>query len=150
MFRYVFSMRGHLVPGGSLDPMKALTCALAVALLGFCGCSLLEDNGTHLAYALEKGAKRLKSKPDGAEFVVRYEPLTGINQSYYVSLRASPFTDPPYGAANLSAGGRKGGSTTYHQRFVYVSREFFVNKSNAVTFLTLRKKGSRIELVDVQ
>jgi hypothetical protein len=67
-----------------------------------------------------------------------------------VSFRASPGTEAPYGAASLSVGGKNGGSTTYHQRFVYVAREFFVNKSNAVTFLTLRKKGSRIELVDVQ
>jgi hypothetical protein len=81
--------------------MKALTCVVAVALLGICGCSLLEDNGTHLAYALEKGAKGLKSKPDGAEVVVRYEPLTGINQSYGVSFRASPGTEAPYGAASL-------------------------------------------------
>ncbi len=129
--------------------MKAWTCALAFALLAFCGCSVLEDNGTHLAYALEKGAKRLKSKPDGTEFVVRYEPLTGINQSYGVSLRASPDTDRPYGAASLSVGGKNGGSTTYHQRFVYVTRDFSVSKSHAATFLTLRKNGSRIELVDV-
>lgn len=129
--------------------MKTLTCALAVALLAFCGCSILEDNGTHLAYALEKGAKGLKSKPDGAEVVIRYEPLTGINQSYGVSFRASPETEAPYGAASLSVGGKNGGSTTYHQRFVYVTKEFFVNKSNAATFLTLRKNGNRIELVDV-
>ena len=129
--------------------MKTLTCALCVALLAFCGCSLLEDNGTHLAYALEKGAKRLKNKPDGSELVVRYEPLTGINQSYGVSFRASPETEAPYGAASLSVGGKNGGSTTYHQRFVYVTKEFVVNKSNAATFLTLRKNGNRIELVDV-
>ncbi len=129
--------------------MRVLSCVLVVALLGICGCSLLEDNGTHLAYALEKGANGLKSKPDGTEVVVRYEPLTGINQSYGVSLRASPKTDPPYGAASLSVGGRNGGSTTYHQRFVYVTKEFSVNKSNAATFLTLRKNGNRIELVDV-
>jgi hypothetical protein len=121
--------------------MKTLTCALCVALLAFCGCSLLEDNGTHLAYALEKGAKRLKNRPDGSELVVRYEPLTGINQSYGVSFRAS--------FGSLSVGGKNGGSTTYHQRFLHVPREFSVNKSNAATFLTLRKKGDRIELVEV-
>ena len=129
--------------------MKALACAVVVALLGICGCSLLEDNGTHLAYALEKGAKGLKSKPDGTEVVVRYEPLTGIKQSYGVSFRASPETEAPYGAASLTVGGKNGGSTTYHQRFVYVTKEFSVSISNAATFLTLRKNGNRIELVDV-
>jgi hypothetical protein len=130
--------------------MRGLSCAVGVALLAFCGCSLLEDNGTHLAYALEKGAKQLKSKPDGSELVVRYEPLTGINQSYGVSFRASPSEDPPYGAASLSVGGSNGGSTTYHQRFLYVPKEFNVDKMNAATFLTLRKNGNRIELVGVR
>ncbi len=110
----------------------------------------MEDNGTHLAYALETGAKRLKSKPDGSEFVVRYEPLGGINQSYGVSLRASTDTDPTYRSGSLSVGGTRGGSTTYHQKFLYVTKDFSVNKSNAATFLTLRKVGNRIDLVAVE
>ena len=130
--------------------MKALALALGVALLASCRCSFMEDNGTHLDYALEKGAKRLESKPNGSEFVVRYGPLTGINQSYGVSLQASTDTDPTYRSGSLAVGGSKGGGTTYHQRFVYVTKEFSVNKSNAATFLTLKKNGDRIELVDVK
>jgi hypothetical protein len=44
-------------------------------------CILLEDNGTHLTYALEKGTIQLKASRSN-ELVVDYEQLSGINQKF--------------------------------------------------------------------
>ena len=122
-------------------------------LLGYCGCSM-EDNGTHLGIAMTKGAETLENKVDGSELVeliIRYEPLTGINQAYYVYIPPSTSTLRPYkGEFELSVGGKEGGSTTCYQPFVYVPKAFSVTKTNAATFLTLRKNGNRIELVNVR
>jgi len=127
--------------------MKALTFTIGIMLLGLCGCS---DNGVHLAYALEKGAKTLENKPDGRELVIRYEPLTGIHQAYDVIFAASTSTTPhQYGHEFLTVTGKRGGGTAYHNAFVYVAKNIYVTKTNAATFLTLRKNGSRVELVDV-
>ena len=58
-------------------------CRLQCGPLAAClhGCNFLEDNGTHLAYALEKGAGQLRAS-GARELVVRYETLDGPAQSY--------------------------------------------------------------------
>ena len=133
--------------------MKTLTLAISIALLGLCGCS---DNGVHLGFALTKGAETLEKRPDGSELVIRYEPLSGIHQVYYVNIPPSVSTVPPYRArCELAVGGTDCGSTAYYQQVVYVGPgansiyAFSVTKTNAATFLTLRKNENRIELIDV-
>jgi hypothetical protein len=66
--------------------MRCLLPLLAVFLLS--GCGAFEDNGTHLAYALEKAANELRAS-SATEIVVHYEPLDGIGDSYYVELTPS-------------------------------------------------------------
>ena len=132
--------------------MKALTLTISIVLLGLCGCS---DNGVHLGMALTKGAETLEKKPDGSELVIRYEPLSGIHQVYYVNIPPSRSTVPPYRGDELAVGGKRCGSTRYYTQIVYVGPganniyAFSVTKTNAATFLTLRKNGNRIELIDV-
>ena len=112
------------------------------------GCSVLEDNGTHLAYALEKGAKHLAGS-NASEEVVTYEPLTGINQSYYIELTPSDTGQAPYGGY-LVVSGKNSGGTSYHGRFVYTPKRLYVAKVNAGAKLTLRKNGDRIEVVGLE
>jgi len=64
---------------------------LLLALLS--GCIAFEDNGTHLASALEKAAKELRAS-NSAEIVVQYETLDSPNQSYYVEI--TPSLDPSW------------------------------------------------------
>ena len=56
----------------SLSLLSLVSVALGLTLLP--GCSLLEDNGTHLAYALERGASKLRASAQ-EEILVRYETL---------------------------------------------------------------------------
>jgi hypothetical protein len=132
--------------------MKTLMLAISIALLGLCGCS---DNGVHLGFALTKGAETLEKKPDGSELVIRYEPLSGIHQVYYVNIPPSKSTVAPYRGDYLAVGGKRCGSTGYYTQIVYVGPSsnsyytFSVTKTNAPTFLTLRKTGNRVELIDV-
>ena len=123
--------------------------ALAViAVLPMTACSVFEDNGTHLAYALEAGAKRLQSSGRDEE-VITYEPLSGIDQGYYVELTPSNSLQPPFGGY-LVVSGKNSGGTSYHGRFVYTPTRFYVVKQNAAARITLRKNGGRIEVVDVR
>jgi hypothetical protein len=132
--------------------MRILTLAISIALLGLCGCS---DNGVELGIALTKGAETLKNKADGSELVIRYEPLLGIHQEYYVKIPPSRFTESPYRGDELAVGGKRCGSTRYYTQVIYVAPganryyTFSVTKTNEPTFLTLRKNGNRIELVEV-
>ncbi len=119
-----------------------------IALLPMVACSVFEDNGTHLAYALEAGAKRLQSSGRSEE-VIAYEPLSGIDQSYYVELTPSNSLQPPFGGY-LVVSGRNSGGTSYHGRFVYTPTRFYVVKQKAAAQITLRKNGGRIEVVDVR
>lgn len=122
--------------------------AVALLLWVATGCSVLEDNGTHLADALERRAQHLASSNRNEE-VVEYEPLTGINQSYYIEMTPSDTTQAPYGGY-LVVSGKNSGGTSYHGRFVYTPKRLYITKTNAGARLTLRKNGDRIEVVDLQ
>ena len=63
--------------------MRPVVLALGFALAG---CTLFEDNGTHLAYDLERGATQLRES-NATELVVRYVPLGNDDeQPYYVEM----------------------------------------------------------------
>ena len=133
--------------------MKTLLRLLGLATVLFTilltvGCTLLEDNGTHLAFALEKGAKHLRSS-DRSEEVVHYEPLSGIHQTYYIELTPSHSLQPFYGGYLVVSGENHGG-TSYHGRFVYTPARLYLMKTNAAAELTLRKNGDRIEVVEIR
>ena len=113
---------------------------LALAGVGLCGCDALEDNGVHMAYCLKDGAAKLAKSPD-SELVFRYEPLTGTNQIYHVQFCPDSV---------VLVTGKNEGTSTYHLRYVHVVTPFYLKKTNAATFVTLRKVNGRIEVVDVR
>jgi len=113
---------------------------LLLACAALCGCDAFQDNGVHMAYCLRDGAKALERSKD-SELVVRYEPLTGIQQSYNVEFVPDSL---------VLVTGRNGGSSTYHLNYVHVGQRFDLNKTNEATFVTLRKVDGKIEVVDVR
>jgi hypothetical protein len=126
---------------------------VAVLLLGLLSsCRLLEDNGTHLAYALEKAAKALRAS-SGTETIMRYETLDGPSQSYYVELTPSfgPSAQPTnVWSSYLVVSGKTSGGTSYHNRFVFVPQRLYIQKAQGATELILRKDGDRISVIGVR
>jgi hypothetical protein len=113
---------------------------LLLACAGLCGCDALEDNGVHMAMCLKDGAKKLEHSND-TELVIRYEPLTGIRQSYDVEFVPDSL---------ILVTGTNGGTSTYHLNYVHVGQRFDLKKTNEATFVTLRKVDGRIDVVDVR
>jgi hypothetical protein len=129
----------------------ALAVALVCALFVSCG-HLFEDNGTHLAFALERGVKELRAS-NATETVVRYEALDGPNQSYYVEI--TPSLSETNQATNiwgsyLVVSGKTSGGTSYHNRFVFVPKRLYIQKEKGATELVLRKDGDRVSVVEVR
>jgi len=131
----------------------ARPCFLLLAAVCFvAGCGVLEDNGTHLAYALEKGAAALRSSRAN-ETVVRYETLDGASKPYYVEITPSFGEQGPASgiwSSYLVVSGQRSGGTSYHNRFVFVPRRLFIEKTGGVTELVLRKDGDRISVVEIR
>jgi hypothetical protein len=103
----------------------------AALLLLVCGCgNFLEDNGTHLAYALEKGAAQLRASAD-SQLVVRYETLDGGQDPYYIeitpSFSAGQTSNIP--GSYLVVSGKTRGGTSYHNRWVLVPQRLYIEKS---------------------
>ena len=111
--------------------MVALRMTGAALLLLVCGCgNFLEDNGTHLAYALEKGAAQLRASAD-SQLVVRYETLDGGHDPYYIeitpSFSAGRTSNIP--GSYLVVSGKTRGGTSYHNRWVLVPQRLYIEKS---------------------
>lgn len=104
------------------------------------GCDRFSDNGVHMAECLKDGAQQLARSPD-AELTFRYEPLGGTNQIYDVEFCANSV---------VLVTGTNGGTSTYHLNYVHVGRDFRLMKTNAATFVTLRKVAGRIDVVEVR
>ncbi len=117
----------------------------------------LVDNGTHLAYALEAGARELRAS-DRSEYVVHYEPLGGLGETYEIRMghsrervRVDAWGNTlNRGGAYLTVTGRYHGGTTYHQRFVFTPRELHIVKTNAATEVVLRKTADGIDVVELR
>ena len=136
--------------------LKIFACAAALLLAG-CAMTWLEDNGTHLAYAIERGAKELKAS-DQEELVVSYEPLGDAHEPYVVEIEHSKRevtvngwgnTNGPGGSYITVSGAHQGG-TNYHERFVFVPRNLRVAKRGTPTEVVLRKAGPRIDVVELR
>ena len=121
-----------------MNKCKWLLAALVCA--GLCGCEWLEDDGVHLAYCLKAGAHALHRSAD-KELTVAFEPLDGTNQNYTVQFCQNSL---------VVVWSKHGGSSTYQLNYVALPQDFFLHKTNEATFVTLRKNGDRIDVVDVR
>jgi hypothetical protein len=130
-----------------------LIAALALGMLLPSGCgNAFEDNGTHLAYALEKGARELRASK-ASELVVRYESLDKINGPYYIeitpSIKVGQASD--IWGSYLVVSGKTSGGTSYHNRFVFVPQRLHLEKdTGGSTELVLRKDDDRISVVELR
>lgn len=126
--------------------------AALLLLLSACG-NFLEDNGTHLAHALEKGAARLRASTS-PELVVRYETLDGGHDPYYIeitpSFPAGQRSNVP--GSYLVVSGTTRGGTSYHNRFVLVPQRLYLEKSQGgPSELVLRRdRDGNVQLVELR
>jgi len=133
---------------------SAAALALSALLAYASGCTLLEDNGTHLAFDLERGAKQLRDSGD-TELLVRYVPLGGEDQAYAIEMTPSVVPTRVDSFGNTSSGGRgyltvtgkHRGGTSYHERFVFTPGRLRIEKERGATEVVLRKVADRIEVV---
>ena len=121
-----------------MNKYKCLLAALVCASL--CGCKWLSDDGVHLAECLKAGARTLQRSAD-KELTVAFEPLDGTNQIYTVQFCKDSL---------VVVWSKHGGSSTYQLNYVALPQDFLLHKTNEATFVTLRKNGDRVEVVDVR
>ena len=121
---------------------------LAPLSLASCESLGLVDNGTKLAFLLERSARQLLASGEDA-LVVEYEPIGGPNQAYEIKVSKSPRSDAPYGGY-LTVTGKVNGGTSYHGRFVHVPQKLLRNIENGPARLTLRSTNGRVNLVSVE
>jgi hypothetical protein len=119
--------------------MKKLSFILVAGLL-MAGCQWLSDDGVHLAESLKAGAKTLRGSAD-TELTVAFEPLDGTNQIYTVQFCKN---------SAVVVWSKHGGSSTYQLNYVALPQDFLLHKTNAATFVTLRKVDGRIDVVNVR
>jgi hypothetical protein len=127
--------------------------SIGAVLLLLCGCgNLLEDNGTHLASALESGAAKLRASAD-SELFVEYETLDGGHDPYYIEITPSFSADQPSNIPNsyIVVSGKTRGGTSYHNRFVLVPQRLYIEKSvGGRTEIRLRRDGDDVSVVELR
>ena len=131
--------------------MRLFIPVLLMCLAGL-GCGrLFEDNGTHLAYLLERGAGELRAS-GGSELVLRYTTLDAPDVGYYVEITPSePGQESNAANSYLVVSGKTPGGTSYHNRFVFVPMRLYVRKERGgTTEVVLRKDGQHVNVVDVR
>jgi hypothetical protein len=142
-----------VLPLGVLSRVAHI-CSVGAALLLIlvaCG-NIFEDNGTHLAYVLEKGAAKLRDSGD-PELIVRYETLDGGNDPYYIEITPSFVEGQPtrMPGSYLVVSGKTRGGTSYHNRFVLVPRRLYLEKSaGGPAELVLRREGENVDVVELR
>lgn len=104
------------------------------------GCDRMEDKGVQTGYCLKNGAREL-ARSTHTELVVRYEPLDDIHEVYGVEFNPDSV---------LLIGGKREGTTTFHPNYVLIGQRFALMKTNEAIFVTLRKVGDRIDVMDVR
>jgi hypothetical protein len=130
-----------------------LISAVAVVLFSLDGCGgAIEDNGTHLAYALEKGTGELRAS-NASEIVVHYETLDSLKEPYYVEITPSIAAGQASNiwGSYLVVSGKTSGGTSYHNRFVFVPQRFYVKKDlGGLTEVVLHKDGDHVSVVELR
>jgi hypothetical protein len=134
-----------------LPPLTIAT--LTCVLLSASGCSnVLEDNGTHLAYALEKGTQQLRAS-NASELTVHYETLDPRDEAYYIEITPSIAAGQASNiwSSYLVVSGKTPGGTSYHNRFVFVPQRLYLKKDlGGSSELILHKDGDRISVVELR
>lgn len=121
-------------------------------LVAGCG-NVFEDNGTHLAYALEKGASRLRASQD-SELIVHYQTLDEASDPYYIEITpsfvAGRSSDVP--SSYLVVSGKNSGGTSYHNRFILVPQRLYIEKTQGGPADLLLRKGPNdgVSVVEVR
>jgi hypothetical protein len=131
----------------------ASIAAVVLAMLSSSGCgTAFEDNGTHLSFALEKGAQELRAS-NAPELVVHYQTLDKLNEPYYVEITPSIQAGQASNVwgSYLVVSGKTSGGTSYHNRFIFVPQRLYSEKNlGGLTELVLRKEGDRISIVELR
>jgi hypothetical protein len=125
--------------------MLAAACALLLA-----GCT---DAATRIAYAIEAGAKDLKSSSQSSA-TVRHEPSSwpdGCAGGYTLEIGRGASGDPGKGSITVKCAGRGIFYTTYHLNFVVVPATVGTRKeAGEPVLLRLEKRGGDIALTEVR
>ncbi len=136
-----------------LPTHAAVLAALLLLALPTACSRVFEDNGTHMAYALEQAAQELRSSA-ASEKVLRYETLDAPGQPYYVEITPSVqdgWPNKDVWSSYLVVSGKTSGGTSYHNRFIYVPERLYIRKDQGgATELLLRKDGDRISVVGIR
>jgi hypothetical protein len=130
---------------------RGCAATLVAVLLSGCG-NLFQDNGTHLAYALQSGAAKLRAS-SATELVVRYETLDSSSVPYYVEITPSIAAGQTSSiwSSYLVVSGKTPGGTSYHNRYVFVPQRLYLRKEHGgSTELVLRKEADRINVVELR
>jgi len=132
---------------------KGLISGVAVVLFCLHGCGgAFQDNGTHLAYALEKGTSELRAS-NASELVVHYETLDSSKEPYYVEITPSLAAGQASNiwGSYLVVSGKTSGGTSYHNRFIFVPQRFYVKKDlGGPTEVVLHKDRDHVTVVELR
>ena len=130
--------------------MKWPLLLLALLPLG-CAETTFVDSGTTLAATLERGAKTLRTS-QASEIAVTYAPMHGGDQDYVIDIYHTSEGPPMPGvrASALCVRCATGGTTSSHERFVYVPHDLHASKSHQPATIVLRKSGKRIDVVAIR
>jgi hypothetical protein len=132
---------------------KSLISAVTFVLLSLYGCGgVFEDNGTHLAYELEKGASELRAS-NASELVVHYKTLDSLKEPYYVEITPSVAAGQASNiwGSYLVVSGKTSGGTSYHNRFVFVPQRLYIKKDlGGLTEVVLHKDGDHVSVVELR
>ena len=113
------------------------------------------DEGERLGTMLGDAAQQLAYSNDD-ELILRYEPHSGIDQNYWVSVGAGPrcpqrpCPESERSWLTVHTQGRDSGADYSYQRHVSVPRPLRVVKNRAAVELVLRKNGDEVELVELR
>jgi hypothetical protein len=133
--------------------LKSLISAVAFVPLSLYGCGgVFEDNGTHLAYALEKGASELRAS-NAPELVVHYKTLDNLKEPYYVEITPSIAAGQASNirGSYLVVSGKSSGGTSYHNRFVFVPQRLYLKKDlGGPTDVVLHKDRDYVSVVELR
>jgi hypothetical protein len=132
---------------------KSLISAAAFVLLSIYGCGgAFEDNGTHLAYLLEKGTSELLAS-NASELVVHYKTLDSPKEPYYVEITPSIVAGQASNirGSYLVVSGKTSGGTSYHNRFIFVPQRLYITKEfGGPTDVVLKKDRDQVSVAELR